>query len=95
MLDGSAALAWCFRDERTPLLMALLDRVEAEGAAAPALWPLEVTNTLVLAHRRNRVSAAERDAMIGFLRDLPVALDDATAAQAWAARPPCWRSATG
>ncbi len=85
VLDGSAALAWCFADERTPPLMALLDRVGEAGAEAPTLWPLEVTNGLLMAQRRKRLSADERDAMIGFLRDLPVALDHASAAQAWGA----------
>lgn len=85
VLDGSAALAWCFADERTPPLMALLDRVGEAGAEAPAIWPLEVTNGLLMAHRRKRLGAEERDAMVGFLRDLPVALDDASAAQAWGA----------
>lgn len=77
VLHGSAALAWCFADERTPPLMALLDRVDEAGADAPTLWPLEVTNGLRMAQRRKRLSAEERDALIGFLRDLPVALDDA------------------
>lgn len=95
VLDGSAALAWCSADRRTRPLMALLDRVGEAGAEAPRLWPLEVMNGLLMAQRRKRVDAAEQDAMIGFLRDLPVALDDASAAQARGARRPCWRNAAG
>ena len=85
VLDSSVAIAWCFKDERTPGLMALLDRVGEEGAEAPAHWPLEVTNTLIMAGRRKRVGAEERDEYIALLRDLPVTLDDATATQAWGA----------
>ena len=37
VLDTSVALAWCFKDEHTPAIMALLDRVAEEGAVAPQL----------------------------------------------------------
>ena len=83
VIDSSVALTWCFEDERTTATLAVLDRVVQSGAAAPALWPLEVLNVLLLAERRKRLSAAQRHALAGFLRDLPVTLDHETAAQAW------------
>lgn len=61
----------------------MLDRIAQAGAAAPALWPLELLNVLVLAERRKRISAVQRRDLAGFLRDLPVSLDHETAAQAW------------
>lgn len=85
VLDASLAIAWCIEEEQTPGAMALLDQVGEQGAAAPALWPLEVTNTLMMATRRKRVPADRRDELIAFLRDLPVTLDTATADQAWGA----------
>ncbi|MBX9596926.1 MAG: type II toxin-antitoxin system VapC family toxin [Roseomonas sp.] len=85
VVDASIAIAWCVEAEQTPAIMALLDRVGEEGAEAPALWPLEAANTLVMLSRRKRLSAEQRDDQIAFLRDLPVALDDATATQAWGA----------
>lgn len=83
VVDSSMALAWCFEDERTPAAEALLHRVAEDGAVAPALWPLEVLNGLAMAERRGRLDAARRQQMAGFLRDLPIALDHETAAQAW------------
>lgn len=51
VLDNSVALAWCFKDEQTPAVMAVLDRLTATGATAPMLWPLEATNGLFAAER--------------------------------------------
>ena len=41
VVDSSVALAWCFEDEQTTEIMALLDRVTESGATAPQLWPIE------------------------------------------------------
>lgn len=85
VIDSSVALAWCFEDERTSATVAVLERIGQSGAAAPALWPLEVLNVLVLAERRKRLTATQRHNLAGSLRDLPVTLDYETAAQAWGA----------
>ena len=85
VLDASVAIAWCMEEERTPAVLALLHQVTEQGAEAPQLWPLEVTNILVMAARRGRMPSDRVDGLLGFLRDLPVALDDATATQAWGA----------
>ncbi|MBN8454960.1 type II toxin-antitoxin system VapC family toxin [Accumulibacter sp.] len=85
VLDSSVSLAWCFDDERTDAADALLERVVEAGAAAPALWPLEVLNALAMAERRSRINAERRQRLAGFLGDLPVIIDDETASQAWVA----------
>jgi predicted nucleic acid-binding protein len=85
VLDNSVALAWCFADEQTPELMALLDRVVEAGAVAPALWSLEAQNGLLMAERRRRLDAAARAELAQLLRDLPISLDTETAEQAWSA----------
>ena len=85
VLDNSVALAWCFEEEQTPAVMALLDRVAEHGAVAPLLWPLEALNGLLVAERRQRLDAARRARLTGFLRALPVVLDSETAERAWAA----------
>ncbi|PWS38697.1 hypothetical protein DFH01_05390 [Falsiroseomonas bella] len=83
VLDNSVALAWCFEDEQTPELLALLDRVTEAGAVAPMLWPLEAQNGLLMAERRKRLDAAKREELSRLLRDLPITLDEDTARQAW------------
>lgn len=83
VVDSSVALAWCFEDERTDTTDALLRQVAISGAAAPGLWPLEVLNGLAMGERRGRLDAARRQSLSGFLRDLPVRIDDETPALAW------------
>ena len=83
VLDNSVALSWCFEDEQTPSVMALLDRVMETGAMAPLLWPLEALNGLLVAERRRRLDAAKRAELAGLLRALPITLDDDTAEKSW------------
>ena len=83
VLDNSVALAWCFEDEQTPAIMALLDRVVATGAMAPLLWPLEALNGLLVAERRRRLEPAKRAELAGLLHALPIKLDDETADKSW------------
>jgi predicted nucleic acid-binding protein len=83
VLDNSVALAWCFEDEQTPAVMALLDRLTETGAGAPLLWPLEALNGLLVAERRGRLDAAKRARLAGFLRELPITLDRDTADRVW------------
>ncbi len=85
VLDNSVALAWCFEDEQSPPIMALLDRVVETGAIAPLLWPLEALNGLLLAERRRRLDAQKRAELVGLLRALPITLDDETAEKSWEA----------
>ena len=84
VLDSSISLTWCFDDERTDATDALLEQLVEVGAAAPALWPLEVLNALAMAERRSRIDAERRQRLAGFLRDLPVTIDEETASHAWA-----------
>ncbi len=83
VVDASVTLAWCFEDEQTEAIMRLLDRVAEEGAAAPQLWPLEAVNGLLAAERRGRITAVVRQRLAGFLRALPISIDDETASRTW------------
>jgi predicted nucleic acid-binding protein len=83
VVDSSVAMAWCFEDERTDAADAILARIAESGAVAPSLWPLEVLNVLTQAERRQRIDQATRLRLTGFLRELPVAIDDETVGQAW------------
>lgn len=85
VLDNSVALAWCFKDERTPLSIALLDRVTLEGAVAPQLWPLEALNVLLVAERRGRIDRETRLTLSAFLAELPITIDPETAERTWGA----------
>ncbi|MDB5424723.1 MAG: hypothetical protein JWQ29_2139 [Phenylobacterium sp.] len=88
VIDNSVALAWCFEDEQTAGILALLDRVIDTGAVAPQLWPLEAVNGLLTAERRGRIDRTARQRLGGFLADLPIQIDDETAGRMWSATAP-------
>ena len=83
--DSSITLTWCFEDEHTPATLALLDRVTADGAIAPWLWPLEAANGLLMAERRGRLDTERRHRLMGFLQELPITLDADGFGRTWTA----------
>jgi predicted nucleic acid-binding protein len=83
VIDSSITLSWCFEDERTDVTATLLYRVAETGALVPALWRLEVANSLQVAVRRGRIDVAYRDATIADLRDLAIDVDPETDRKAW------------
>ncbi len=78
VIDCSVAVTWLFEDEATPASDGLLDRLGEEAAAAPAIWPLELGNVLVMAERHGRLSAAKIAEFVALVQDLPVAIDEET-----------------
>jgi predicted nucleic acid-binding protein len=81
VLDSSIALSWCLPDE---VGREQIQREVAEsGAIAPAHWPLEVANALLMAERRQRINAEFRNVALRGLAALPIALDAETSARAW------------
>ena len=82
VIDASAVLAWCFEDEGGPEADALIEKVAADGASVPGLWPLEVANGLVMGERRGRISQAESAAFVAMIEELPIVADHATGARA-------------
>jgi predicted nucleic acid-binding protein len=58
VIDASANLPWCFEDEATPYTEGILNRCAAgEEVIVASVWPLEITNGLLSAQRRGRVTA--------------------------------------
>lgn len=75
-------MQWIFRDESSPDGDAALRLVDSDGATIPALWFVEVTNTLGMAERRGRISQAGIQDALAFLRSLSLAVDE-PASLAW------------
>lgn len=72
VVDSSIAVAWLLPDEQSPATDALATRLEDGTAVAPALWLLEVTNALLTAQRRKRLTDREVDRSLGVLTALPI-----------------------
>jgi predicted nucleic acid-binding protein len=75
VLDCSVAVAWCFEDEATAELDALLVAVRGDGASVPALWHLEIANVLLMAERCGRITAAGATRSLHLLSTLPISTD--------------------
>ena len=83
VLDCSMTVAWAFPEEHTPHTLAVLDLLREGSAFAPALWPLEVANVLVVSERRGRLTEARSRHFIDMLEGLPVSVEEAVPARAW------------
>lgn len=69
------ALSWCFEDEATGESEAVLDRLNEDTAVVPALWELEITNVLLVAERRGRLTEAQAARFVALLAALPIDVD--------------------
>jgi predicted nucleic acid-binding protein len=83
VLDSSATLAWIYSDETTNSIRLLFEAVGENGAVVPALWRLEIANSLTVAVRRGRIDANFRRAALTDLALLDIAIDDQTDVHAW------------
>jgi predicted nucleic acid-binding protein len=84
VLDSSATLAWIYSDEVTEGMRQLFHTVADTGAFVPALWRLEVANSLTIAVRRGRIDAEFRRAALDDLAMLEITTDNQTDTHAWA-----------
>jgi len=83
VLDCSIAVAWCFDDEATDEMDALLDRAQREGAIVPSLWVWEASNTLLAAQRRRRIDREALQERLSMLDMLSLDIDDLGAGPVW------------
>ena len=77
VLDASVTLAWAFEDEGGEYALGVLARLETEEACTSALWPLEISNGLLVAERHGRMDPAESARFTRLLLALPVVVEPA------------------
>lgn len=83
MIDSSVALTWCFEDEASPQTDRLFERVRDDGAVVPGLWYLELSNVLLQAEKRGRISTGDVATRLGLIAELPISVDGETTVRAW------------
>jgi predicted nucleic acid-binding protein len=76
-------LAWIYGDETTEAIRRVFDRIADNGALVPALWRLEVANSLTTAVRKRRIDPDFRRAVLADLALLDIATDQQTDSYAW------------
>jgi predicted nucleic acid-binding protein len=76
VVDTSITMAWCFDDEATPYTEDLLSWCAAGAAIHVAsIWPMEVTNVLLNAQRKARVTEERIQEFLDVLFKLPIHID--------------------
>jgi predicted nucleic acid-binding protein len=83
VLDSSTTLAWIYGDEANEAIRHVFETVAENGAVVPALWRLEVANSLTVAVRRGRIDVDFRRAALDDLALLDLSVDAHTDARAW------------
>lgn len=83
VIDSSIALTWFFDDEASPETDRLFERVRDDGAIVPGLWHLELSNVLLQAEKRGRISAGDVMTRLELIAELPILVDQETTPRAW------------
>jgi predicted nucleic acid-binding protein len=74
VIDASVALAWCFPDEASAYAETVLVALEGHEILVPSLWPIEITNALLVAERRKRIKQSEVHRFVELLAGLTVVI---------------------
>ena len=84
VVDASVGFAWIYQGQATPETDQLLNEV-AVGATVivPALWYLEMSNVLLMAQRRHRLTAVQRKAALEKLTAMQFTVDEEGTRQAF------------
>jgi len=84
VVDASIGIAWIHPAQATTQSQSLLDLVGSGAVVrAPALWPLETANALLVLTRRGKLIEGERVSALAALAQLSVVLDYEMAALAF------------
>jgi len=75
VLDASVAMAWCYQDETTPYAIEVLEKLRADAALVPAIWPLEVANAVCMGERRQRLRPGDIMRFTDLVCALPIMVD--------------------
>ena len=78
VIDASATLPWCLKDEESAWTISLLRRLSTgDRIIVPAHWPTEVLNGLLMATRRKRIPGGRAALFWDQLAILPIAVESA------------------
>jgi predicted nucleic acid-binding protein len=77
VIDASFVASLLLPDEAADEADSRLRQIKEGGAAAPAIWQLEVANLLLMAERRKRIDASQFARLVEAIDALPVTLQSA------------------
>jgi predicted nucleic acid-binding protein len=75
VIDNSVVSGWLLESQASAYSEAIAQRLRTEAAIAPPLLPLEYTNVLRTACKRQKLIAAQAQEMLAMLAELPISID--------------------
>jgi predicted nucleic acid-binding protein len=75
VVDASVSAAWFLPDEATAFTEAALQATATQDVWVPALWRLEMSNLLLRAQRRKRITADKRAELAALASALRIKVD--------------------
>lgn len=75
VLDASITLSWAFEDEVSDYADGVLESLSNMRAFVPAIWPLEVSNAMLVAQRRGRIDEPRVERFLNLLQQLPITVN--------------------
>jgi predicted nucleic acid-binding protein len=77
IVDASVGFAWVYQGQATPETDHLLNEVAAGATViVPALWFLEMSNVLLMAQRRGRLTTSQRKVAMEKLNAMQLTVDE-------------------
>lgn len=76
VLDCCVTMSWCFEDEFDEYAREVLKSLKQNNALVSPLWNLEVTNVLLMAEKRNKLTPADSTRFLELLNSLPIYISD-------------------
>ena len=78
VVDCSVTMAWAFENQSNDYTRGILSRLVRDDASVPAIWPLEVANSLAVAERRRTFSRAASEGFVARLAALSIFVTEDT-----------------
>lgn len=75
VLDNSVVSGWLLESQASTYSEAVAQRLQTSRAIAPPLLPMEYTNVLRTACKRQKINAAQAHEMLAMLAGLPIDID--------------------
>ena len=78
ILDCSVYMSWCLNEGTIKASSKILNSITKYGIMAPGLWVYEVTNTLAVSVRKNKLTVSDVHGLMNDIQLLPIEFDKPT-----------------
>lgn len=83
VVDNSVVVSWFFKDEINAYTRSIRANLDEAQAIVPAIWPLELSNVLLVGERRKRLTEADVSHVLSIIESLPIFVDPEPPERVW------------